>query len=652
MDVCAFAGIAPRGPARTPYTDDEWLEAGLDPDRLRGALGAALCVDPDRPRRRSVAVPVESWDEYTRLYGAFEGPGRLPYAVAAFFDQGGRRAYVIRVVHDYGDGSDGGTATGTVDGLRIDGAVGPLLLRARNEGSWGNGLSARLTFTAQPLPFAAASATELVTTPGLAPPSGTLLRLRLPGGAAVLRTVAGVDPVRNVTTRAWQALVRLDVTAGGPPAAAEVVQATVELDDGAGRSETFAELALGGSHPQRVAAVLCDQSELVYPDASWAYADLVPVDSALPPLVAAPFAGGADAYRDLVPDDFFDPTWVPGDDGPASGVHALAQLDDVSSLVTPDLYEPSPLPELDSILDPPSLAGPIFEPCLDPEEGPLQAAQPPDLLGLLLDPTDANELARIVDYQQRLVALADELAAFVVLLDVPPGLDQRGIVAWRASFASAFAAAYHPWLDVARPADGRDATVRLNPAAFAAGIVAQREWTYGVPFGPSNEIAAGAVDVADDVSPARHDELHPLGINVFLRRRDGIELTAARTLSLDPAYRQLSVRRLITMLVRTLSQEMQWVVFEPNDESLQADLRHLLRGYLRRLYRANAFAGATEDEAFFVRCDATLNTQPVLDAGQLIVQIGVAPAEPLEFVVVQLTHDGDGTLVVQGAGTR
>jgi Bacteriophage tail sheath protein len=464
--------------------------------------------------------------------------------------------------------------------------------------------------------------------------------------------VAGVDPVRNVTSRAWQAVVRLDVTAGGPPTAAETVQAAVELDDGAGRSESFGGLALGGVHPQRLAAVLCEQSELVYPDASWAYADLVPVDSALPPLSAALFTGGADAYGDLVPDDFFDPAWVPGDEGPAAGVHALAQLDDVSSLMAPDLYEPSPLPELDSILDPPSLAGPIFEPCLDPEEGPPQATQPPELLGLLLDPTDAAELARIVDYQQQLVTLADELASFVVLLDVPPGLDQRGIVAWRTNFASAFAAAYHPWLDVARPADGRNATVRLNPAAFAAGIIAEREWAYGVPFGPSNEIAVGAVDVADDVSPARHDELHPLGINVFLRRRDGIELTAARTLSLDPAYRQLSVRRLITMLIRTLSREMQWVVFEPNDESLLADLRHLLRGYLTRLYRANAFAGATEDEAFFVRCDATLNTQSVLDAGQLIAQIGVAPADPLEFIVVQLTHDGDGTLVVQGAATR
>jgi Bacteriophage tail sheath protein len=652
MDVCAFVGVAPRGPARAPYTDEDWLESGLDPDRLRGSLDDSTCVDPARPRRRSVAVAVESWDEYTRLFGGFEGPGRLPYAVAAYFNQGGRRAYIVRIVHDYGDGSDGGTAQGSLDGFSIDGHVKPLVLRARNEGSWGSTLSAACSFAASPLLFTAASATQLVLPAAAAPVPGTLLRLRLAGGTAVLRIVVGADVYSDPVTRTQQATVRLSYTAGGTPVSAETVTASLELDDGSGRHENYAGLALGAVHPQRIAAVLCSSSELVYADAAWANADLVPVDASLPALVTAPGAFGqvVDAYGDIVPDDFFDAHWLPGDEGPASGVHALVGIAEVSSVVTPDLYEPAPLPDIDAILDPLDLAGPDFEPCVEPVGGPPQEVQPPELEGLLLDPNDPAELAQIVGYQQRLVELADQLASFIVLLDVPPGLDQRRIVTWRASFGSMFCAAYHPWLDVAQSTDRRTATVRLNPSAYGAGIIAQREWLFGVPFGPSNELAVGAVDVADDVSPARHDELHPLGINVFLRRRDGIELAAARTLSRDPTYRQLSVRRLVTMLERTLSQELQWVVFEPNNASLQADLRHLLRTYLRRLYRANAFAGATEDEAFFVRCDATLNTQAVLDAGQLIAQIGIAPAEPLEFLVVQLTHAGDGTLVAEGAG--
>jgi len=75
-----------------------------------------------------------------------------------------------------------------------------------------------------------------------------------------------------------------------------------------------------------------------------------------------------------------------------------------------------------------------------------------------------------------------------------------------------------------------------------------------------------------------------------------------------------------------------------------------LDSYLRRLYRAGAFRGATEKEAFFVRCDETLNTPYVVDSGQLIAEIGVAPAEPLEFIVLQLARDGDGTLLMSEKG--
>jgi uncharacterized protein len=139
-------------------------------------------------------------------------------------------------------------------------------------------------------------------------------------------------------------------------------------------------------------------------------------------------------------------------------------------------------------------------------------------------------------------------------------------------------------------------------------------------------------------------------VNVFLHDRDGVRLTAARTLSRDPDYRQLSVRRLVTMIELTLERELQWLVFEPNTNQLRGRLRRALIVFLRRLYEANAFVGASESAAFFVRCDDTLNPQPVIDAGQLMCEIGIAPAEPLEFIVLRIARDGDGTLRVGGAG--
>jgi phage tail sheath protein FI len=235
----------------------------------------------------------------------------------------------------------------------------------------------------------------------------------------------------------------------------------------------------------------------------------------------------------------------------------------------------------------------------------------------------------------------------VALLDVPLGLSQAQTLQWRARFNSSYAAAYHPWLQVSRADDQRNDPVRLNPSAAAAGIIAARELAFGVPHGPANQVVVGAFDVSDRVSPQRHTQLHPLGINVYLRERAGIRLSAARTLSRARHYRQLSVRRLMLMLRRALEQQMQWAVFEPNGPRLWSDVRLMLRNYLRSLYRAGAFRGGSEEEAFFVRCDAETNDRPGIDAGRMLAEVGVAPAEPLEFIVVRITRGGDGTLTLE-----
>jgi phage tail sheath protein FI len=309
---------------------------------------------------------------------------------------------------------------------------------------------------------------------------------------------------------------------------------------------------------------------------------------------------------------------------------------------------PDPLAPVAPVLDPVSLAGPEFARCVAlPPRAAEQETAAAALAGLALDPRDPADLAAITALQERLVALADRRRDFVVLLDVPPGLEPRAVERWRARFRSSYAAAYHPWLWVARPDDLRDGRVLLNPSAVAAGVIARQELAFGIPHGPANVVAAEVVDVAERVSPARHDALHQAGVNVFLAERDGVMLTAGRTLAADPRYRQLTVRRLMLMLRRTLEREMQWAVFEPNGRALQAEIRNLLRAFLRRLYRAGAFRGATEREAFFVRCDAELNPPRITDAGRLVAEVGVAPSEPVEFLVLRLTREGDGTLAVE-----
>jgi uncharacterized protein len=670
MDVCAFVGVAPRGPARPPRFEAPWADRPCDRYEFP----------------RSIAVPVESFDAYWRLYGAFEGPGLLPYAVASFFEQGGRRAYIVRIVHLYRDAA--GQPDAAANARRVASAGlrsvasghealattgGDLVtLRARDEGGWGNSLAATLSFTARPIRFISSTTSELVVAPELELPAGSLLRVTQGGGVPALRYVMRIEERSDPGRLSRRRTAVLSGALASPAISAEMIEGVLDVDerrhpadrtDRRRRTERHDRLGLSSLHPRWLASVLYRESTLLYSTAGWIDGELDLSDPHLPsftsdgwpvtfPDLAAGawgFSGGQDDYARIVPEDFFDDfTWTLGDDCPGAGIHALVNLPDVGSVVVPDLYSPGPLVPVELLEAPSSLAGAEFARCVELPAPPEQAAPPEELLGLQLDPRIPADLARIVSLQQRVVELGDVLQSFIVLLDVPPGLRLRQVLEWRNQFDSAYAAAYHPWLLVSRRDDRRDALVRVNPSAVAAGIIADREAALGIPHGPANVIATGVVQVGERVSPAHHDELHPQGINVYLIERDGVRLTGARTLARDPAWRQLSVRRLITMLRRTLDQQMQWAVFEPNNPGLWSEIRHLLEAYLRRLYRANAFRGATEAEAFFVKCDEEVNTRGLIDQGRLLAYVGVAPAEPLEFIVLQIARDGDGTLRVQG----
>lgn len=644
MDVCAFVGVAPRGAVRVP----------IEPE---ACLPGQVFVDPALPRSRSQAVAVHSWDEYQREFGGFEGPGRLPYALAAFFEQGGRKAYVVRIVHHYGDVDDAAAvAHGEVTNL--DGGGVAVRLDARSEGSWGNRLRSAMGFTLTPLVHEEhASTTELLFNIGEPVRAGELLRIQLAGGGSELRFITHVWSDAENLDGDRVTRVILDSPLADQTAQVERVEADLLIDDGVGGREYFQNLGLSAKHPRALAAVLYRESRLVYPHHAWIELDLLPIDLdnyLIEPerlLAQQPdgyFVEGEDRYEAIVSDDFFDSGWILGNDGPAAGVHALLQLDDLSSVVVPDLYVPEPLPEQDDELPPLSLAGPFFTPCRPLDPPPETAlVDCGELTGLQLDPKNSSDYETILSLQLRLAELAQLHAEFIVLLDVPPGLSQAQIQRWRGRFRSSYVAAYHPWLMVSRADDARDELFVLNPSAVAAGIIAQQEVNFGVPHGPANIIAQNIVKVAEHVSPKAHDQLHPLGINVYLQERDGAWLSAGRTLSRDKHYRQLSVRRLMLMLRRALLQQMHWMVFETNTPALWAEVRRMLTGYLRQLFVAGAFRGESEAQAFFVRCDGELNTRRVVDAGQLIAEIGVAPAEPMEFIAVRITRGGDGTLVME-----
>jgi hypothetical protein len=632
MDVCAFVGVAPRGPARMPLVDGDW------------PAGYRQVTDPERPLRRSVPVLVRSFDEFERAFGGFEGPGLLAPSVASYFEQGGRLAWIVRVVHARGAPFLDGRAQGTVEGA----FTAPVAFTARSEGRWGDALRVTISFTTTTLAFTLAAGQVQVDL--RAPVAvGTTLRFTDAAGAQTLALVTGMARARD----AERARERWQLAFGAAPVAparAELVEARIDIDDGAGRAESFDHLALAADHPESLANVLCDRAGLVWPDAAWAASTLVPASPRVEFLRAtsAPFSGGADAWESIVPGDFLDPGWSAADELPGDGICALAQTASATQLVVPDLYLPSQWAGADAVQDPPTGgAGAEFGPCVDVAvAAPAADVAPSALTGLILDPLTEAGMDAIAVLQQSVIDFCEATQSLIALIDVPPDMAESRIEQWRANFDSAWAAAYHPWLiPTRRNGDGEDVASnrrrRLPPSAVAAGIVARRERERGIAFGPANEVAREVIHFAEAQPAGRADALAPLSINCYARQCDGIALLAARTLARDSDWRQLSVRRLVLMVRRALLAQTQWAVFEPNGPALWRDLAHAIRSLLRGLYRAGAFAGATEAESFFVRVLADVSRQ---DDGQIVIEVGVAPAEPLEFILVRLSRDGDGTL--------
>jgi hypothetical protein len=634
MDVAAFAGVAPRGPAFELADPHAWPF----PD---GVI-----------RTRSVPVAVESWDDYVERFGSFEGPGLLPYAVAAFFQQGGRRAHIVRIVHDLAGVSDG---TASVPGRSrydfgaplagVDG--GTVSLTARNEGSWGDRLTLTLSYATSAVTCLGAEPAALIVDAQAEVTAGAWLRLVQPDGSRVLRSVTSVQTRGKAGDAGYELVALLDGPAGAP-VYAERVDATLDVVDRdplRARSEHFEGLGLLPAHPNWIGQAVWTGSNLV--ELTGSGDGIVPGDVTLAPVTASLGAPGADRYAAVSPGDFFG-TLLEGDDAATDGLDVLLRTPEVASIVVPDLYSPGPIPVTTPVADPPAVAGAAFGPCVPNPGSATLTPQPPGLDGLRIDPLDTAGLAAIITLQNQVVSCAEILGA-AILLDVPPGLTQRAILQWRAGFDSSYAAAYHPWLQAPLGPAGSP-LVTVNPSAFAAGIIARAEVLYGVPHGPANELIAGAVDVTDRVGPARHAVLHQSGVDVYLVRTDGIWLMGARTLSRDLSWRQLNVRRVVSLVERTVLSELAWTVFEPNDRLLRSKLELLLGGLLRQLFAAGAFAGATPAESYFVRTasDAVLSLEA--DAGQLVCEIGLAVAEPLEFIIVSISRDADGALTTETFG--
>ena len=240
----------------------------------------------------------------------------------------------------------------------------------------------------------------------------------------------------------------------------------------------------------------------------------------------------------------------------------------------------------------------------------------------------------------------------MAILDPPPGLNPQQMRDWRSDVAmydSMFAAMYYPWIKVSNPAaTNGDRIIPVPPCGHMAGVWARTDETRGVWKAPANEIVRGALDVTAPITKAEQGILNPIGVNCirgFGTR--GIRVWGARTMSSNPSWNYLNVRRLFNMIETTIMDGTQWVVFEPNDLALWQKVKRTLNAYLRGLWREGALFGATPQEAFFVKCDAENNPPDSIDLGRLIVEVGIAPVKPAEFVIFRISQWQGGSAAAE-----
>jgi hypothetical protein len=260
----------------------------------------------------------------------------------------------------------------------------------------------------------------------------------------------------------------------------------------------------------------------------------------------------------------------------------------------------------------------------------------------------AIDLDTVQAVQAAMIAHCELMGDRIAILDPPPGFNAQQIREWRvdrARYDSMYAALYWPWVKTMNPATGMLSF--LPPSGHVAGVWGRNDDERGVHKAPANEIVRGAIDLEIQLTRNEHDLLNPVGINcirAFPGR--GIRIWGARTLSSDPAWRYLNVRRLFNFLEESILEGTNWVVFEPNDAALWAKIRRTIAAFLVMQWRAGALFGSTPDEAFYVKCDSETNPSEAIDAGQVLCEIGVAPVKPAEFVIFRLAQFSGGTSLV------
>ena len=353
---------------------------------------------------------------------------------------------------------------------------------------------------------------------------------------------------------------------------------------------------------------------------------------------------------------------------PESSTFYESQINQISNLITVKQVVPG-IPEIGSLdsplTSPPSsspisLQGGIDRP-IAPEDFTGEGSGPDNKIGLeaLKDVDEISILccpdefyfpddAKNSVIRNALVDQCETLKYRFAILQAPVKLQSPENNDPTINSPRGYAAFYFPWVWITNPVSG--VPVLIPPGGHTAGIYARSDINRGVHKDPANEVIRGITQLQVQTNDQQQAILNPKGVNCLRYfKGQGNLVWGGRTTSPDPDWRYINVRRLFIFVEKSIDRGTQWVVFEPNDESLWARARRSVSDFLTGLWKDGMLQGATKEQAFFVRCDRTTMTQADLDNGRFIMLIGIAPVKPAEFVIFRIgQYTGGGSDVTEG----
>jgi len=273
----------------------------------------------------------------------------------------------------------------------------------------------------------------------------------------------------------------------------------------------------------------------------------------------------------------------------------------------------------------------------------IYALEAVDLFNLLVLPgvTDPGILMDSAAY-------CTERRAFLIA-DSPIAGDQQDAVAQMEEAVTGtklpktdYAAVYFPWTKVADPLNGGRPR-KVPPSGTVAGLYARTDSARGVWKAPAGTEATlvGVQELGYKLTDGENGTLNPLGVNCLrLFPVYGAVAWGSRTLrgadQMTSEYKYIPVRRLALFLEESLYRGLKWVVFEPNDEPLWAQIRLNVGAFMHNLFQQGAFQGTTPRDAYFVKCDKETTTQNDINLGIVNIVVGFAPLKPAEFVIIKI----------------